>query len=139
MIFSGSIDDSQLELHNANIACPFPITDAVDYLNGTIDYDPASGDGTFYLCDENGTSTIIKEYDNTLFDTIPYGWLGYTADWLTVLSTKGSAVMNIIGILSNATVPVSIITEAPVLAVPYAILFLVLGIGIYLLAHPTKR
>lgn len=139
MVFSGSINDDALALHTANIGCPFPLNDAIDYLNGTIEYNPASGDGTFYICSVGSQSTVIKEYDATAFDFIPIGFLGYIQDWLTVLSTKGSAVLNIVGILSNATIPVSIVAEAPVLVVPYAILFLVLGIGIYLLAHPTKR
>lgn len=139
LIFSGSIDDSELPQHNANIACPFPLYDAIDYLNGTIDYDPPTGDGTFYLCTPSGQSTIINEYDATLFDTIPYGWLGYISDWLTALVTKLSAMTGIIGIFSSATIPVNLITEAPILAVPYAVIFLILGMGIYLLVHPLKR
>lgn len=139
VIFSGSIDDTELPQHNANIACPFPLFDAIDYLNGTIDYDPASGDGTFYLCEPSSRSTIIKEYDATAFDTIPYGWLGYIADWLTVVTTKVGAVGGIIGIFSSATIPVDLVAEVPILAIPYGIIFLVLGIGVYLLLHPLKR
>ena len=84
--------------------CPLPIYDGVatlqsvdDFsLNYTVAYGSGASsggvaqnfNGTYFECSVtnhlNGGNTIIKEYGaTTLFGTIPYGYLGYIADWIT--------------------------------------------------------
>lgn len=82
----------QIYLNN----CPMPIYDGVATITDVNDFgvtytlvngNGTSNEGTYFECSVtahlNGANTIIKEYGATLFSTIPYGWLGYIADYIT--------------------------------------------------------
>jgi len=76
--------------------CPMPIFDGVATLTDIGDFgvtytvvngNGTSDDGTYFECSVtahlNNANTIIKPYGATLFSAIPYGWLGYVADYMS--------------------------------------------------------
>lgn len=145
MIFSGTIDTSSLQGHMDNVLCDYP-----DYSQGgnwtgngcldTAPYDstgvPACTSHAFVLWNATGA---WYSGGNDWVACLPMGLWDFIGDNLTVIATKVSAGAQSIGVYANATVPVSIISEAPILAIPYGFIFLALILGGYLLIHPFKK
>lgn len=88
--------------------CPLPIYAGVATLNDidgfavnyTVAYSDTNNTGTFFECSASGgvfgANTVIKDYGATLFDFIPYGWLGYIADFLTTVFQRVYAIFTLI-------------------------------------------
>lgn len=95
---SGATSSANMQDQIFFMNCPFPIYDGIASLTDIDDFSVSytvaygngtSNDGTFFECTVDGShlkgaNTIIKEYGATFFDTIPYGWLGYIADYISV-------------------------------------------------------
>jgi hypothetical protein len=122
-LVSNSSDASIVKIEDQMflINCPLPIYDGVATLvsidgfalNYTVVYGSGAVDGggsaqnfngTFFECQLDllstphfNANTIIKEYGaTTLFGTVPYGWLGYVADFFTSVFQSLQAVFTLI-------------------------------------------
>jgi hypothetical protein len=115
---SGSSSIDRIELQIFLINCPAPIyhgvaTDlninglSVNYTITQTNYSGTSSfNGTYFDCyDANAgisdtpaptVTAVIKEYGATAFDTIPFGWLGYLADYLTHGFQQGQALVTLL-------------------------------------------
>lgn len=101
-----SINNIQDQMFLSN--CPLPIYAGVANLNTingfainyTVTYSASNNTGTYFECQASGglfgVNTVIKDYGATLFDFIPYGWLGYIADFLTSLFQRLYAVFTLL-------------------------------------------
>lgn len=101
--------------------CPLPIYQGnvtnvnIDGLNVTYDVEYTSGNttGSFFECGYTtepvllSVNEITKEYGATAFDFIPFGWLGYVADWITALGQKIQAQLTVIWLFINAPAEVT--------------------------------
>lgn len=110
-----SIDKIENQMFLMN--CPLPIYDGVATLNSiegfalnyTVTYgNGTTNTGTMFECsiqDGNlfNANTIIKEYGATLFDFIPYGWLGFVADFLTGVFQQLQALFTLISYFVTPT------------------------------------
>jgi hypothetical protein len=90
--------------------CPMPIyagiatlTDIDDFsVTYTVEYSATNNTGTYFECSidsitgQPSANTVIKQYGATLFDTIPYGWLGYVADYISAGFARLQAYVTII-------------------------------------------
>jgi|SRR6185436_4491673 len=103
--------------------CPLPTYDAtatIDpvhpyigfQLNYTLTYGTGGSNatGSYFKCYIDLTSNPEyqiniqdKDYGATLFGFIPYGWLGYIADFLTTLWQRAVAVLTMIGYVVSPT------------------------------------
>lgn len=112
---SSSIGIENTEFQMFLMNCPYPIFDGIA-TNATIsgfsvDYDITYGNGTdnqgsFFICFNaneglelpiaESVSIVIKDYGATAFDFIPYGWLGYVADWFSSAFQKGGAFFTLV-------------------------------------------
>jgi len=125
-IFQSSID--AIEGQQFIINCPYPIYEgvianvgdlAVDGvfvkynvthnrdINGNTTTNDQDKVGTRFECDSNGVSAGTREYGKTLFDFIPYGWLGYTADSITAFFSSVQARVVLLFIYFDAPAQVS--------------------------------
>lgn len=102
--------------------CPLPIYDATAtlgnpvYIGFTLNYTLTYGTGgnnatgTYFQCyvdplsnPEYQVNLQNKNYGETLFGFIPYGWLGYLADTLTVLGQRITALFTLISFFISPT------------------------------------
>lgn len=117
---SGYDSINRIELQMFLINCPSPIyhgvatnlnTDGLT-VNYTLTQTNYSGhgsfNGTYFQCYDGNAgipglepaptvTAVIKEYGATAFDTIPFGWLGYIADYLTHVFQKLQAFVVLLG------------------------------------------
>lgn len=145
MIFGGTIDTSGLQTHTENILCDYPNYELGGNSTGngcldTAPYDstgvPACTQHAFVLWNATGA---WYSGGSDWVACLPMGLWDFIGDNFSVIAMKVSAGAQSIGTYANATIPVDIITEAPVLAIPYGFIFLALVLGGYLLLHPLKR
>ena len=138
--------------------CPLPIYDGVATLNSVDDFalnytvsygtGASSGgvaqnfNGTYFNCyvteHLNGANTIIKEYGaTTLFGTIPYGYLGYIADWITAQFQHVQAFFTMVSFLLTPVnfsifgYTINDLSEVAVMVVIGVYIFAYIGIAIF--------
>lgn len=145
LIFSGNIDDSGIPAEMEKIGCPMPSSSGlwnssgtIMYSNGTYNYEAVGVPVNTLTCSNVHT---LDGYDYFYgAPTVPFaGFPLFLGDWLSVAVEKAGAMFAIVGVYLNATIPVNLITEAPVLAIPYGFIFLMEGYGLYMAIHPLKR
>ena len=94
-IFEGRADNVDI----SGFAVTYNVTHGVD-----IDGNPTANDqdkiGTNFECTmTNGlfeVSTATRQYGATLFSVIPYGWVGYISDWLSLQLSKMQAMFTLL-------------------------------------------
>jgi hypothetical protein len=108
---SDSLDNIEEQIFLMN--CPMPIFNGIATLNSidgyavnyTVSYPALNGtatEGTKFICTIDSitqnfsASTSIEPYGATLFDFIPFGWLGYLADILTAMFQSVQAIFTLI-------------------------------------------
>lgn len=110
---TGATSTDNIEEQIFYMNCPSPIFDGVATLTDINDYgvtytvvygNGTSNTGTFFECSIDGAglrsaNTIIKEYGATFFDTIPYGWLGFVADYISSGLQHAQAFFTIIAFM----------------------------------------
>lgn len=104
-----SIDNIEEQMYLMN--CPLPIYDGIATLdsidgyavNYTVSYgNGTNNEGTRFICsidsitDNFSASAEIIPYGETLFDFIPYGWLGYLSDTITQIFARLQAMFTLI-------------------------------------------
>lgn len=117
-IFQSGLTEVNAQIWKTN--CPLPIYDGIASnltINGVVlEYDVTYGNGTenngtFFECGNVGellnANTIIKEYGATLFDFIPYGWLGFVGDTISATFAKIQNAVGIIWLFINAPAEVT--------------------------------
>lgn len=170
VIFAIISNSSALGLQKINnqfnlLTCPLPISNGIDYLNGTINYDrdingaptQISGGtivGTYYICktlnnNQNSITTDIKQYGfNCTFGSFavaPCGFLGYISDWIGATVQKLLATVTLLGfILTPINFNILGYTIANIGGIPlmmvigiYAIAYVGIGIYLYKTASPV--
>lgn len=145
IIFSGSIDDSGIPSEMAKISCPMPSisglwnnTGTITYSNGTYNYEAVGVPVNTLTCSEVHTIDGFDYFYGA--PTVPFaGFPFFLGDWLSVAVEKAGAMIAITGVYLTATIPIDLVTEVPLLAIPYGIIFLMEGYGLYNAIHPLKR
>lgn len=136
MMFSGSIDDGAITHNVAVMTCVNPSITGVWNNTGSIEYTGATYN---YPDASNSTLTLTCSSVHTL-DGVDYcygcpvssffGYAIFAGDYISRVFETIGAFFGLIGIILGASIPVDVITQAPLLAIPYAFIFIVLGYGI---------
>lgn len=95
--------------------CPLPVYQGnvtnlnIDGFSVTynVTYSSSNSTGSLFECYTTGNlfgvNEIVKDYGATAFGAIPYGWLGYTADSLTILFQRVQALFTLISFFISPT------------------------------------
>ena len=156
---SDSLDNIEEQIFLMN--CPMPIFNGIATLNSidgyavnyTISYPTLNGtstEGTKFICTIDSitqnfsASTSIEPYGATLFDFIPFGWLGYLADVLTAMFQSVQAVFTLIAFFMTPTnFNILGFTLADLSGIPlfsiialYALCYVSIGVMLYKMLSP---
>lgn len=137
--------------------CPLPIYDGVATLNSiegfalnyTVSYGNGTvNDGTRFECNASnglfGANTVIIPYGETLFDFIPYGFLGYLSDSITTLFQRVQAMFTLVSYFvtpSNFNILGYTLADLGgfallIIVILYAVCYIFIGIMLYKVISP---
>lgn len=156
---SDSLDNIEEQIFLIN--CPMPIFNGIAILNSidgysvnyTVSYNVLNGtstEGTKFICSIDSitqaftASTSIEPYGASLFDTIPFGWLGYLADFMTSIFQTLQAVFTLISFFVTPTnfnilgFTLNDLSGIPLFSIIalYALCYISIGLMLYKLISP---